>query len=604
MTLPKAFKKGDMIVSVSQHQKRKSCDRAWWFDRVMKLPRMSKQATAFGSITHAVCERYLLANDNMTVPDKLTCLGTALEGQREGEEVNLYPPGWASEGGHTLMPADQAIVKKLISMAREDGTLCRIPGGKVEWEFWIKLMPGVWLVGLIDYTNFKEIQDHKTAKDTRFLESKASLPKNFQLGTYLYAVNEHRMSLGLEPLVEATVKHNQLVRGKPKKGRYPAEVASVRQTEATMDSDFAIKCIEELRESSEIMLELRARKVENWTDIEGPNEPDACSAYGGCSFADVCMHRETTDGYRARVETLNSSQSNNSPKYPGVPEKSTMGLKEKIAAKKAAAATPALVEQPEAAQAAAPVEQLPSYTSDSAPWANAGCSGCKDNPTPGFNKKGKPCRVCESNLEGGKTNPNHHSHFNLDVDDDGDFTWERKAVVVEPEAVVEPEPEPEPEAKPTPRKAKLKAEVHGETEKIDPAMAAASEVAAPDTKGTLTEQERVGITDAQFAVMDKGKKGLTLLIGCVQQRGSTSSVFHLDRLMAGIMAKLEEDQGECYTSLPNWGRRDAMAACVRTVVDLVGQGTIICGKIHPGSEASFFLPHLEPFAKTVIVSVD
>src|SRR5690606_20295658 len=42
--------------------------------------------------------------------------------------------------------------------------------------------------------------------------------------------------------------------------------------------------------------------VDSWQEVPGPNQKNACSAYGGCPFRFVCSKFETVEQYRRKAE--------------------------------------------------------------------------------------------------------------------------------------------------------------------------------------------------------------------------------------------------------------------------------------------------------------
>ena len=600
MTKPDCIPKGALITSVSQHQNYVACPRSWFFDKVMRLPRPIRKEQTFGTVLHACVERYLLANSNETVPEYES--PSPLDGQTPGDPVQIYPPGWHTieERGRkaSLEPFEQQLVKKLVAEAIEKGVVQRLPGGRVEHEFWRKLDSGAWVTGKIDYGNLNEVQDHKTAKDTKWLKAPSDLEKDFQLGVYSYATNLERMEAGMEPKVSMPVRHNQYVKGTK------SVPAQVRISEANIDSDFALECWEKLTESSREMLDLRASNTRDWKDIEGPREPGACAAYGGCPKASICTLRETTESYTRRIEAANALLDGH-PKYPGLKTR-PMALRDMMKAGKPAASAPAATTKPRPAPEPDPEPVVEGEDTDAAPWfdheANngAGCSACRKNPVRGFNSKGKPCRICASKLEGGSRNPLHPNNYILETDDEGEIYWSEKESVEDDFEEEEEETQEEPEIiEPAPKGTK--ATTHGTLQKADKGKAAraARPVAAVSAP---PEDQRVGMSDAELAALDKGRRGLTLLVGCVQEKGSGSNVYHLDRLLARLKADMENDLGQCFSSLNPFDRGDALGSRVRDIVAEVGNGTIICDP-HPATDEGRFYQFLKPFAKTIIVPI-
>src|SRR5690606_34026637 len=86
-------------------------------------------AQTFGTVLHAVCERFLLADDLGRDPST-------------GQPVDLYPPGWTkcynrwtNQPEGEVTPDEAATIQALVAKASEQGVLQRKPGRAVELEF-------------------------------------------------------------------------------------------------------------------------------------------------------------------------------------------------------------------------------------------------------------------------------------------------------------------------------------------------------------------------------------------------------------------------------------------------------------------------------------
>jgi hypothetical protein len=153
----------------------------------------------------------------------------------------------------------------------------------------------------------------------------------------------------------------------------------------------------------------------------------------------------------------------------------------------------------------------------------------------------------------------------------------------------------------SPAKASPSVKVYGKTGAVSSTAVQTRPVAKPAPE-PVPQGSRVGMSTEELAELAKGKRGLTLLIGCVQERGSTSGLFYLDRLIAEAIDDIEREQGDCFTSMDTWGRRDLLASRVKEVVEKVGNGTVVC-EDSPSSDAGAFLKYLRPHAKTVIIAI-
>lgn len=187
-------KKRLLQISASQIETYNLCKRKWWLSRVRKLEEGSTRSQVFGTVVHAVIERYLLADDQGRVicPEcdsfvshkeyatKTNCPSCQGVGRKP---VDLYPQHWqvaksrygkscenCKGNGHAwiddstdsagamaevmgtlppceacfgtgiesegkITPAEEVDVKRLIQAAIENGVLERVPGRKIEQGF-------------------------------------------------------------------------------------------------------------------------------------------------------------------------------------------------------------------------------------------------------------------------------------------------------------------------------------------------------------------------------------------------------------------------------------------------------------------------------------
>lgn len=346
-----------MQLSISQISKYLECPRRWWFDRVVRLPSdgqdtKGKYSRAFGSILHAVVERFLDAD--------------ASGRGKDGQPVNLYPKGWMwdQETGIRLTPDDEKIVQTLVAQAIDRGILARQPGGVVEDEFFGILYQDpnapeyrgvVAISGKIDYQYGTTIEDHKTAKSTRYLKSEDEqspkyLGKDPQL--LLYALVAGRR-LGLTITDEMTIRHNYYV-------KEPEPRVEERHVTVTMKQCW--EAVQGLAKESKKILPLAKKKnADLWATVPGALDgagqgPSACNSYGTqCPYIGICSRSETPTKYRLRMLRL---------KHPDALADTTedsmaaLSLKDKIAAQRAkqAKAAPA-AKAPAKPAAKAPVKK-------------------------------------------------------------------------------------------------------------------------------------------------------------------------------------------------------------------------------------------------------
>src|SRR5690606_14628198 len=122
-------KRLDIITSPTQHETFDLCNRKWWLGNVRKLKTPAIRGHVFGSVLHAVAERYLRADDLGRDP-------------ATGLPVDLYPEGWhrsynkyTGELEGELTPDEQDRLRRMVAEAIQAGVLERQPNRRVEREF-------------------------------------------------------------------------------------------------------------------------------------------------------------------------------------------------------------------------------------------------------------------------------------------------------------------------------------------------------------------------------------------------------------------------------------------------------------------------------------
>lgn len=465
-----------MRISSSQHTTYKRCHRLWWFLYVMKLPTPPKSYYDFGTILHEVCERYLLADALGRVPavpvtrTAVWPKDSVLAGQVVGRAVQLYPAGWDATEGRKIPPVESYLIQKLIEKAIAEGALERQDGRKIEHWFSYEIIKGVDMVGMIDVLNPGEIQDHKTTKDMKWAETTASLPHNVQM------LNYARVLLELQPhLALVRLRHNVYCKN-PKK-------LEVRKVEVIVSKKTIMQNYEGLVDTAEDMKELanHGPALERWAEVEGPNEPGACSAFGGCPMRAICGFKLQPHQY---IQKVHRQIKNHDPRQKpttwaerwGRLDETTKAIKQLgTAAQQATKGMKAMVDifknvrKPKPSQDP-PVEPginggevAPTTASEPSeptsepttglPWAFSGCRACGSGPIPGLNTKGGPCFICRTMQK--KAGNRTDLDFDIERDTDGIMAWAAKdgssqgvanlpsTPVKSTEKVADPEPEPE-----------------------------------------------------------------------------------------------------------------------------------------------------------------
>lgn len=275
-----------LILSSTQFDTHEMCERKWWFRWPMGLPEPPRDFLAFGKALHAVCERYLLADDL---------------GRVDGLPVDLYPRGW-DEG---LSKAEADLIQRLIAKGIEAGLLVRGKDRLIEHPFMRPLVKHqdieVFVVGYIDLALLAdaEVQDHKTTKSLRWVKSPKALAETTQMRLYGREVLALRDERGLPPCDVVSVRHNVYVKN--------AEEPAVKIVRATITREQIEERWAELQRRAQRMVEVkqRFRRPEDWHRLPNPtNVHKACLAYGGCPYQTICGGRESPQEYRRRVERL------------------------------------------------------------------------------------------------------------------------------------------------------------------------------------------------------------------------------------------------------------------------------------------------------------
>jgi hypothetical protein len=548
-----------LIISATQLQTFELCPRKWWFDKVLRLPRLERKQFDFGTVLHSVCERFLLA-DELGI-DPIT-----------NEPVDLYPEDWHNN----LPPADQDLIKRLISAAITEGVLERKPNRLIEHEFRLPVIPGVQIMGFVDVLYPDSVEDHKTSKATRWFQSAKSLPENLQMLIY------GKVCLDRNPRLDRVLlRHNQFCKDPDK--------PQVRKTEAWATKEQILDAWENrVVATAHKMVEIKQAEYGSWMDTPEPDySKGPCNAYGGCEFTPICTKRESTKTYQIRIDRANKR----SVKYsqmttPPTRERSnTMGVMDKLNAKKAAAQTAASTptKAPAKAIASGKVEGLPEGAS-LPPWVDAERRIMSINNGLGFKENGKPCKVHA--MQGKRAGLPQPEDFDIATPGDGTAFWAGKEgsgyeelegwtplsldrpVDVKATERIAPEPEPVKESTP-------EAEAVEETTP-DPEVEEAVE--EPTQEPETPEPEAPDASEIVQTVARSEKRGrkpqhFTLCINCIpcnrenKQIAGQPKCFLLDDLLEQIIQKIESDTGEGFWTLNAFARRDMIAQVAETVAD-------------------------------------
>ena len=251
-----------------------SCPRKWYFQYVRKLDVGTKPGTAFGSAFHSDLERYLKSGDMPRDTRNKALVDRAV--------------GWG------LLP--------------EPGTV------DLELKFEVPFAD-TSLIGSVDMVdqcdeNLISITDHKTGGDPRWRKTEEELQNDAQLGLYLKALTIVRGH-------EAEVYQGRHLWYRSKG---PIEVHQVGPVTFTHER---LEDIWNEKVSVAKMLQV----VDSCEDVSMvPGNKQACTAYGGCPYQDVC--RLTWDNNTASIGG------------PNTLEKTIMSLRDKLAQSAANKVTP------------------------------------------------------------------------------------------------------------------------------------------------------------------------------------------------------------------------------------------------------------------------
>lgn len=256
-----------------------ACKRKWWLQWPQRMPKFEDKAKSFGTTTHSVCERFLLADDQGYGPD--------------GKPAILYPKGWDKD----VSPYDSDLIQKLVALAIEEGVLRRPKGRKVEHKFLLHLVDlespegitHVFVKGSIDLCSPEEllIEDHKTTSDMKYAKSANALKTNVQMLIYANAL---LLEWELDPPddVEISLAHNVFLKKR--------EAPRVRKTQTTQTVGNVRKFWRELVEHAADMVAVAqaAPTEDDWRDVPAARVGSvACAAYRGCPFVRICAGVDT-----------------------------------------------------------------------------------------------------------------------------------------------------------------------------------------------------------------------------------------------------------------------------------------------------------------------
>ena len=623
--------KRHFITSPTQFETFSLCKRMWWLKHVRGLEIISSTSQVFGTILHAVCERFLTADDLGNDP-------------RTGRPVDLYPHGWErAYDKHTgnldgeATPVEQGQIKTLIAAAIAGGVLERLPGRVIEGNIRHTLVKlscptckgeklvlskagddyvscpdckdgegtHVEITMYLDYELPGAVQDHKTTSNRKYLKSQNAIAKNIQMLIY-----GHENHLHFPDKEAILLRHNGYIKN-------PDDL-TVRKTEVLVP----VKDIEEHWQKIIGMateMDTLRRTANVWHDIPEPiDQSHACNAYGGCPYRDICSGKESEQGYENRIKKVLSRQANKALPAPGkdqvMASPFAQKLKDRAAANAAAngqasapvqerAPTP-LPPQEQAPASAQQVQQTtppPASTAGKVmvPWAKSDCPACKGV---GFNTKGNPCKICDTTAKQRGVKPS--SDYTIVPQGNGMVDWIENAddtnsgtspMSLTPQAQVKTEEK----TTPPPAKVEVPAPLPVQVPK------AQEQVPAP-----AEEQPTASETQAEKREQGRPKKGFMLYINCAIIRGegrpgSGRRVFHLTEVFTEIANQMATDaKVDSFYQLDAFKRRDNLATAAALVAEQFGADIVeVTGLGSGASDMKAFVDALMPLAGAVTVGV-
>lgn len=631
--------------SASQIDTASGCLRQWWLSKVAKAPQPFDPKLLLGDVGHGVCENHLLSKP-------------------------MYPENWeysinrwtGQKSERPISPTEQALVKKLVQKAIDEGKLIRHPDQEVEKEF--KFPVGEYegvkvnLFGFIDHFYGNHVDDHKFCKSTRWY-GPAKLDKATAMNLYAYAGYEEGF------ITEPTtwLRYNLFVKDPMK--------PMVKEVSKEKSKEEIYKFYREHIEPMFKPMILAKRNCSKWSEVDSAMDrgkaKQVCEKYGGCPYLDICLGKVSLERYIARfneesiedkkkgqqdilnsllgtnkqttTKTVNSveeslSEVTNKQTPPQEEKESKMNMLADLAKQRAGGAVPQAKAPAPATTPAAPSPKPEAKaeppagsaqgTIVKAPWAFESCPQCKVEGVSTGIFNGQPCNICVISTNAAKQNdPNQPvlEDFNIDVGTDGIITWKDKVgkAVVEEKVVEEvtakevveskggdsfEEPQPEP-TQPTPvvdqaPTPKPVEEVKEEPTKKPPLP----EAKAPETLGgdpKSFNSERMGFAIAFYPVNLRGRKGTKL--------GASNTIVTPAEVMEFIEADMLAVANASGAAAKEWmdidvfKRREQIKRNAKAIAEVIGNSILDASSICPGTDEQYLVEAVYRYASMVIGSM-
>lgn len=630
----------DMYTSVSAITDADDCLRRWWLHKRCKLPQDQRKATIFGDVHHAVCARFLEADDR----------GVDI---KTGKPVELYPEGWRvmanrfDKNGtlYKVSDSEAALIKVLVQKAITDGILVRELGRTVEREFetviFSKGYVKVILKGFVDVDTSRGIEDHKTTKNKKYLLSKAKLRKSIQMMGYAYEkyLQKHQGNIWL--------CHNGFVKDfdSPLVKKTEVEVSQIEVMEFFNDKILPI-----IKKMLKYYTEYPPSRVNDWRKVPPANNANqSCNFYYGapCPYVLICSGMITIDKYlrkygktvedvTGKIDHIEKGKPMNSLMDRIKQEQAGQTVSQGAAASVATQAQEAVaIEVPEqpaqiatgglsamlakvqagvksvvgavagsiapvitTAEVVEPIADAVTVGSEkqTAPWYwfNANeteCPACKDNDVLGFNSSMEPCMICVCKARAqGKSCP---ENYVVDVLQDGklSFTPNDGGETTTTQVVSEPEVK-------TVMQTIAEKPVATIADTVKQ-VATVQENKVPASLKTLS-QAKIGteLPSAPLLV-----EGFNMLVGCSYAKTypGDAEVIYIDILLGVMLQEIAEAAGkETWAVIEHFALMQAIDAYIASLVPVLAGKIVVSTVPSKGSAQARLVDGLRLNARTVI----
>ena len=257
--------------SASQVDTYQTCNRKWWFNKILGLEVPQHPSAAIGSAVHAELEAYL---EEKAPADSLGPIArTALP--------------FAPKPGSVYV--EEAIESLGLTAA------------------------GLPALGYIDVLDLKsdppQVLDWKTTSNFRYAKSEEDLLRNVQMSVYAKATLAMFDKLDLPEPKAVRVTHVAMLTKTPHEARRASALMSL----ATIHENW--------RHVEATVADMKATALLDTPDKVTPSE-SACHAYGGCPFRDRCNALKATKSIFAglRSASTTDTNTNDTPSTPSTPE--------------------------------------------------------------------------------------------------------------------------------------------------------------------------------------------------------------------------------------------------------------------------------------------